>query len=201
MAFLPVNGYHGLYEVNELGQVRSLDRTVVGKDDVHYPRKGRVLRPTIHKDTGYLLVSLWKGNVGESHYVHRLVANHHIHNPGAKPEVNHKDGVRSNPHHLNLEWVTSLENKLHAIKTGLRVYTSRLTKEEFVDCLYAVIEGESYASLAERVPYKVPFLSTKIRTTANELGLTGELDESLYFQRVARARANGAKNQHSHLNN
>lgn len=54
--------------------------------------------------------------------------------------------------------------------------------------------GESYLSLTQRVPYKVPFLSTKLRTIAQEMGLEQELNESLYIQRVERARTNGAKN-------
>ena len=195
MSFLPVKGYEGLYEVNDLGQVRSVDRTVLGKDGVSYRKRGRILRPSVIKDTGYLGVSLWRGNQGETHYVHRLVAEAHVPNPDDKPEVNHKDGVRTNPHSSNLEWCTRLENVEHAIQTGLRVYTHRLTKEEFVDCLFAVIEGESYASLCKRVPYKVPFLSTKLRKLAQELDLEGELNESLYLQRVERARANGTKNQ------
>lgn len=199
MGFLPIEGYEGIYEVNELGQVRSLDRTVLSRGGVGYSRKGMMLRPSVMKDIGYLGVSLWRNNVGTTHYVHRLVAQAHIPNPLGLPEVNHKDGVRINPHKDNLEWCTRLQNIEHAISTGLRVYTNRLTKEEFIECLFAVIEGESYASLSERVPYKVPFLSTKIRQLAGELNLTGELNESLYFQRIARARINGAKNQGTNL--
>lgn len=198
MNFSSVRNYEGIYEVSDCGAVRSLDRAITARDGVIYHRKGRVLRQSPHKDTEYPQVSLWVGNVGTSFYVHRLVAEAHIPNPENKPEVNHKDGVRSNNEHGNLEWVTSLENKLHAIGEGLRVYTTRLTKAEFVDCLYAVIEGESYQSLTTRVPYKVPFLSTKVRKIAQELGMEGELDESLYLQRVTRARINGAKNQYAH---
>lgn len=198
MNFFKVRSYEGLYEVSDCGVVRSVDRDLVAKDGVIYHRKGRVLRQSPHKDTGYPQVSLWSDNVGTSFYVHRLVADAHIPNPDGKPEVNHKDGVRNHNASANLEWVTSLENKLHAIGEGLRVYTNRLTKDEFVDCLYAVIEGESYQSLTCRVPYKVPFLSTKVRKIAQELGLEGELNESLYLQRVMRARINGAKNHPAH---
>ena len=76
-------------------------------------------------------------------------------------------------------------------QSGLQVYTNRLTKNEFLDCLYDVINGESYQSLSERVPYKVPFLSTKLRALAKEIGLETELNESLYIQCVTRARING----------
>ena len=194
MSYLPVQGYDGLYEVSSAGEVRSLDRTVTGRDGVLYPFKGRTLRPSIHKNLGYPVVSLWKDNVGTTFYVHRLVAQAFIPNPQNLPEVNHKDGIRTNANVANLEWVTSSENSYHASQTGLRVYTNNLTKAEFVECLFSVIEGESYVSLSERVPYQVPFLSVKLRKIAQELGVEPDLDESLHHQRVARARINGAKN-------
>lgn len=198
MQSCPVVNYEGIYQIREDGQICSLDRVVVGRDGVKYPKAGRVLRPSPHKDVEYLQVSLWRDNLGISHYVHRLVAQSFVPNPENLPEVNHKDGNRLNCHFSNLEWVTSQSNKVHAVETGLRVYTNRLTREDFIDCLYAVLEGESYASLCERVPYKVPFLSTKVRKLASELNMTAELDNALYLQRVERARINGAKNHRNH---
>lgn len=194
MSFLPVKGYEESYEVSDSGCVRSIDRVTVGSDGVPIPKWGKVLKPSPHKDTGYLQVSLWHHNSGTSYYVHRLVAEVHIPNPSNLPEVNHKDGCRQNNHISNLEWVTSLDNKIHAITTGLRVYTNRLTKEEFVDCLLDVIAGESFLSLTDRVPYKVPYLSTKLRKIAREVNLEEELDSSLALQRITRARINGVKN-------
>lgn len=194
MNFLPVKGYEGLYEVSCSGLVRSVDRHVVGKDGVTYPFKGRQLRPSKNKDVDYLQVSLWKKGIGESHYVHRLVAEAHLPNPNNLPEVNHEDGVRTNNALSNLTWCTSKENSQHALRTGLITYTYRLSKEEFVDCLMSVIEGESYLSLSKRIPYKVPFISVKLRKLAKELNIEHELDESLMQQRIERARVNGAKN-------
>ena len=136
----------------------------------------------------YPQVHLWKDGKDHTFYVHRLVAKAFIDNPLNLPEVNHIDGNRANNKVSNLEWVTSSENSYHASKTGLRIYTNRLTKEEFKECLYDVIAGESYQSLSERVPYKVPFLSTKIRKLAKELGLEEELNNSLKEQRANRNR-------------
>lgn len=195
MSFLPVNGYEGAYEVNAQGTVRSIDRSFPAKDGIVYTRKGRTLRSSPNKQVEYQQVSLWSQNQGTTHYVHRLVAIAHINNPTDLPEVNHKDGNRQNNNKGNLEWTDRIGNAIHAVQTGLKTYTNRLTKAEFIECLFEVINGESYRSLCTRVPYKVPFLSTKLRALAKEMGIEHELNESLYLQKVERAKENGAKHK------
>lgn len=195
MNFLPVKGYESSYEVSDTGIVRSIDRIVTGKNGVCYPFKGRMLRPHPNKETSYLQLSLWKDNIGPSFYVHRLVAEAHIPNLASLPEVNHKNGMRQDNVVTNLEWVTSSGNSYHAVQLGLRTYTHRMTSEEFVECLFNVINGESYASISARTPYMVPYTSIILRRTARDLGLEDELNASLYEQKAQRARINGAKHQ------
>ena len=141
-----------------------------------------------HKDVEYLQVSLWANNCGTSFYVHRLVAQAFLPNPLNLPEVNHIDGDRTNNTLSNLEWVDRQGNAQHAVRIGLRVYTNRLTHEEFVECLECVLAGESYNDLSLRVPYKVPFLSTKLRSIARSTGQEEELNQALKAQRAARNR-------------
>lgn len=192
MRRLPVRGYEGIYEVSDCGRVFSLARTVIGRDGVTYPFPAKERTLHQNKQVQYYQVTLYKNNQGTAFYVHRLVAEAFLPAEADKPEVNHKDGDRLNNHISNLEWVDSSGNSQHAVDTGLRVYTNRLTHGEFIECLQSVIAGESYASLAERVPYQVPFLSVKLRKLAKELGVEHLLDESLMAQRVRRARINGA---------
>lgn len=168
-------GYEGKYSITASGKVYS-------------HQKERFLKAHPNCQVEYLQVGLWKDNHEIKEYVHRLVAKHFIPNPLGLPEVNHIDGNRTNNAVANLEWVTRQGNAAHAVYTGLCTYTNRLTRHEFTECLYSVLEGESYASLSERVPYKVPFLSTKLREIARELNLETQLNESLRIQRAERNR-------------
>lgn len=191
MKWLPIKNYEGLYEVSETGLIKALARTVEVKNQKPRKLKERILKPSSHKTLKYLQVSLWKDGKGKSFYLHKLVAETFIDNPLDKPEVNHLDGDRLNNRVSNLEWTTRVENAEHAVNTGLRTYSNRLSEHEFLDCLYQVISGKSYKTLSNEVPYKVPFLSTKLRKIAVKYNLETELDKALYLQRVKRARING----------
>lgn len=195
MKFLPVPDYEGLYEVSDMGVVRSIDRTVEGVDGAIYPYKGRVKTQTINKQTGYPVVSLYKNNKGKSATVHRLVAKAFIPNPDGLNQVNHLDGIKTNNNVDNLEWVTHQDNAIHAVSTGLKTYKNRLTKNEFLECLRDVINGATYLDVSKRVPYKVPFLSTKLRKLAKEVGVEHMLNDSLKQQHIERSRINGLSNK------
>lgn len=182
----PIPNFEGLYEITESGDVFSLNRVVLGRDGINYSFKGRKLSSRINPSTGYVEFSLWKNNKGYTCTGHVLVADTFIPNPNNLPIVNHLDGNKQNNHRTNLERCTKSENAIHAIQNGLRVYTNRLSEEEFIDCLECVIQGESYKELCERVPYKVPFLSTKLRSLAKKLNLETELNNSLKLQQTNR---------------
>lgn len=68
---------------------------------------------------GYLSVHISVLNKSYTLLVHRLVAGAFIPNPLNKPEVNHKDGDKTNNKIINLEWATEKENINHAYDTGL----------------------------------------------------------------------------------
>lgn len=102
-----IKGYEGRYQISSTGLVKSLN----------YHREGRDKILSFNKSAknGYLYVALCNGSgkikCGKPH---RLVAEHFIPNPDNKPYVNHKDGNKHNNNVENLEWVTPLENNLHA---------------------------------------------------------------------------------------
>ena len=74
----------------------------------------------VEDQTGYYIVNLISDEgVKVKVSVHRLVALTFLDNPDGKPQVNHKDGCKTNNHVDNLEWCTPLENTRHAISLGL----------------------------------------------------------------------------------
>lgn len=94
------------YEVSSLGKVRNV-------------KTGRVLKAHVSQ-YGYENLSLSFKGKSKNYTVHRLVALALIPNPENKPEVNHKDGKKTNNRKSNLEWATSAENQRHAVDTGLQ---------------------------------------------------------------------------------
>jgi hypothetical protein len=110
----PIDGTNGVYEVSNTGKVRSLN--YLGH---------RVVRELAlcFDPKGYLRVALYFGEKRKTQKVHRLVAQAFIPNPDGKPEVNHKDGDKTNNHAGNLEWSTPRENVIHAYKSGLKEKT------------------------------------------------------------------------------
>ena len=109
--WLPVKDYEGLYEVSNMGNVRSVARVEtfsrIGKE-THRIKAGRILKPVIRDE--YLGVCLSKGKTRKCYLIHRLVAEAFLINPMNYPQVNHKDEDKYNNKAENLEWCTALYN-------------------------------------------------------------------------------------------
>lgn len=103
-----IDGYTGLYEVSNLGRVRSVDRTV-DKDGVNKRIKGKVLRGYI-SNKGYPCVDLYKASTRKKFLVHRIVAAAFVPNPDGLEIVNHIDENPLNPAAGNLEWCSCSYN-------------------------------------------------------------------------------------------
>lgn len=104
-----VPGYEGLYEVSNMGRVRSLDRIVRASGVSKRRAFGRVLRPYVNK-LKYQFVALSKEGKSKSLLVHRIVASVFIPNPNGYNIINHKDENPSNNCVDNLEWCTQMYN-------------------------------------------------------------------------------------------
>ena len=94
-------GYEGLYQISNLGRVKSLNYSRTGKENI--------LSPGLNSG-GYYTVSLFKNGEIKKFRVHRLVALAFIPNPENKPCVDHINGVRTDNCVKNLRWCTQKEN-------------------------------------------------------------------------------------------
>lgn len=102
----PIFGYDGMYEVSNLGRVRSLKygKTRVLKSEKNW--------------SGYLRVRLSKDSKVNNYSVHRLVAQAFVHNDNVfNNEVNHIDEDKTNNRATNLEWCDRQYNNTY---NGLR---------------------------------------------------------------------------------
>ena len=94
-----IAGYDGMYQVSDLGRVRSLKFGKV-----------RVLRPQ-KNNNGYLIVGLYKDGKRKGITVHRLVANAFIPNDDeSKTQINHINEDKSENKVSNLEWCSAQYN-------------------------------------------------------------------------------------------
>lgn len=129
----PIKSYESLYEISNMGRVRSLNRIVTyGENKGNYhTRTGQYLKGTL--SSGYETVSL----SGKTHSIHVLVAKHFVEGYKEGYVVNHIDYNKVNNFYKNLEWVTAGQNILHNKKTlrgafGESQKDSKLTNDDVV---------------------------------------------------------------------
>lgn len=101
---------------------------------------------------------------------HRLVAWTFLPNPANLREVNHIDGNPQNNDVSNLEWVSSSENKHHAVRMGLMLSgevhpQAKLTNDQVTELKIRVLSGEHIKDLAEEFNVQGSLISTAVNET------------------------------------
>ena len=150
-----VVGYEGVYEVSTHGRVKRVLKT--------RGAKLRFKKPVLNKKNGYLVVSLWANNVGETCYVHRMVAQAFIDGDFALT-VNHIDGNKLNNHVGNLEWATLAENTRHQHAIGLanisgQYKPSKISIEDRAKIRARYLAGEKQIDIAKDYNCSQPLIS------------------------------------------
>ena len=124
----PVVGWETLYEVSEFGDVRRIGGTTC-------------LPPRLMSYYSRLSVTLCHKSLNRRFNIHKLVAQAFLGPPppggdGVEAiEINHIDGNWWNNHYTNLEYVTRLQNRTHAMALGLLrrgegVHSAKLTEDK-----------------------------------------------------------------------
>lgn len=132
----PVVGYEGMYEVSNLGRVKSIKRNIIIKLGIIKGYNRIVLK-------------------GKTKLIHRLVSEAFIPNPENKPCVNHIDNNPLNNNINNLEWVTHKENSFHSSRQGRmnqgeNQHNSKLTKDNVIYILKMLNDGIKGTVLAKK---------------------------------------------------
>ena len=137
----PIKDYEGIYEISNLGRVKSLIRLKKGAKNITYLIKEKILKQNFDKD-GYCIINLYKNSKLKTFKIHRLVAECFIKNIDNKKQVNHINGIKHDNRLENLEWCTTSENVIHALRTGLKIplkgencKASKLTEKIVIEIL------------------------------------------------------------------
>ena len=153
--WIPIIDFSDIYEVSNLGNVRSIKRTVKMSNCRlrEFPSK-RLSWQT--QKQGYVFVLLSRHSKCYKRYIHRLVAEAFIPNPNHLPQVNHIDGNKNNNVRSNLEWCTASQNCQHAHDN--RIYqnavgsmcpNAKITEADVIDIRRRALAGEVQQKIAD----------------------------------------------------
>lgn len=133
------------YMVSNLGNVKSLKRTIIRSNGRKQSFRERILKPGTTINGYYIVVLIDKSGKLCTKTIHRLLLSSFEANISNKRCINHKNGIKKDNHIENLEWATHSENLIHAIGTGLN------PKNKKVKCTTLDIGFDSITEASEKL--------------------------------------------------
>lgn len=115
-----------------------------------YNKRGKELKPSSNPK-GYKFVSFSRNGKTKNEMLHRVLAKCFIPNPNNYPQINHKDGNKTNNSLSNLEWCTPSQNVQHAWDNGLA-----LLPDKPVICLNTGIVYKTARKAADSLNFYSP---------------------------------------------
>ena len=124
--WLPIAGWEGLYEVSDLGRVRSLPRPTA-----RGIRGGKILKPNPNGRDGYSTVALCCGDLSrrKTAFIYRLVAAAFLPPKLPGEEIRHGPGGKADDSLANLSYGTHIENTEDKTRDGTGKLNRRLAAE------------------------------------------------------------------------
>lgn len=137
-------GFEKQYEISSIGNLRSIDRLVD-----HYRGGKRLYKGSIKNtrlnDKGYYRCNLKKDGKRYDFTIHRLVAIAFLDKDENKEIINHINGIKSDNRIENLEWCTTSENVIHAVKE--RLIKTKLTDIQVLEILNSNLSNRKLAKI------------------------------------------------------
>ena len=104
-----IKGYEGLYQISNLGRIKSFDKVIAQKNNSTAIKKGRILKPST-SHSGYYQIVLSKQSIRKSYKVHRLIWLAFYGSIPEGYEVNHINEIKTDNRLSNLNLMTHKEN-------------------------------------------------------------------------------------------
>lgn len=167
-----INGFEGIFQISNLGRVKSLAR-YVGDYRGKRLKREKILKPN-DNGYGYLVIKVNTDNgKGKPRvfYIHRLVAEYFVPNPNNNKIVNHLDYNKHNNVYTNLEWCSQKENIEYSIprmrkpknfkkrtNTGEKYISLINGKYQFMFSNYKTNDYKRFDDLDSAIAYRDNFL-------------------------------------------